>query len=114
VADGLLTRADDPAHKQKAIYSLTEKAIQLVPLIVAMGAWGRRHTPTTPELAIRAQVMEEGGPALWEDFMAELRHAHLGKPLPRGHQSVLARLTAAYQRVAAAEAKKHRRKGARA
>src|SRR5262245_11014584 len=27
VEAGLLTRADDPSHKQKAIYSLTEKAI---------------------------------------------------------------------------------------
>ena len=63
---GLLTRADDPSHKQKAIYSLTEPAIQLVPLLAAIGAWGRRHLPTTPELAIRAQLLEEGGPALWE------------------------------------------------
>ena len=37
---GLLTRRDDPSHRQKAIYSLTEPAIQLVPLLVQMGAWG--------------------------------------------------------------------------
>src|SRR5215467_9056797 len=29
---GLLTRADDPTHKQKAVYSLTEMAIELVPI----------------------------------------------------------------------------------
>jgi DNA-binding HxlR family transcriptional regulator len=103
VAEGLLTRADDPSHKQKAIYSLTEKAIQLVPLIAAMGAWGRRHMPATEELSIRAQVLEEGGPALWADFMAELRHLHLGAPLPTGHESVLDRLQAAYERVVASQ-----------
>lgn len=97
VAEGLLTRADDPTHRQKAIYSLTEKAIALVPLLVAMGAWGRRHMPATPDLAIRAQLLEEGGPKLWHAFMAELRHAHLGTPLPKGHRSVLARLDAAYR-----------------
>src|ERR1700754_2356492 len=43
VEKGLVTKADDPSHKQKAIYSLSEKAIQLVPLIAHMGAWGRRH-----------------------------------------------------------------------
>ena len=59
---GLLTRADDPSHKQKAIYSLTEPAIQLLPVLAQIGAWGRRHLPTTPELAIRAQLLEEGGP----------------------------------------------------
>jgi DNA-binding HxlR family transcriptional regulator len=97
VAEGLLTRADDPTHRQKAIYSLTEKAIALVPLLVAMGAWGRRHRPTTPDLAIRAELLEEGGPKLWDAFMAELRHTHLGAPLPKGHHSVKARLDAAYQ-----------------
>lgn len=30
-ANGLLSRSGDPGHKQKAIYSLTEKAIELVP-----------------------------------------------------------------------------------
>src|ERR1700761_6975253 len=35
---GLVSRADDPSHKQKAIYSLTEPAIQLLPLLAHMGA----------------------------------------------------------------------------
>src|ERR1700678_4453466 len=44
VAAGLLSRREDPSHKQKAIYSLTEPAIQLVPLLAEMGTWGLRHT----------------------------------------------------------------------
>ena len=55
VSAGLLSRADDPTHKQKAIYSLTERSIQLVPLL----AWGRRHTPASKELSIRAQLLED-------------------------------------------------------
>ena len=47
VENGLLSRRDDPSHKQKAIYSLTEPAIRLVPLLAQMGAWGRRHTPAS-------------------------------------------------------------------
>jgi DNA-binding HxlR family transcriptional regulator len=97
---GLLTRRDDPTHKQKGIYSLTEPAIQLLPVLAHLGAWGRRHLPTTPELAIRAQLLEEGGPPLWDAFMDELRHAHLGTPLPEGHEPVLPRLTAAYEALA--------------
>ena len=79
VETGLLSRSDDPAHRQKGIYSLTEKAIQLAPVLVQLGAWGRRHLPTSPELAIRQQLMEEGGPPLWsaiataaDNFMEEL------------------------------------------
>jgi hypothetical protein len=48
--------------------------------------------------------MEQGGPALLEDFMAELRHLHLGTPLPEGHESVLARLRAAFEQVKAEQA----------
>lgn len=102
VSHGVLSKRADPTHKQKAVYSLTEKGIELLPILVQMGAWGRRHLPTTPELAIRQQLMEEGGPALCEAFMAELRHLHLGAPLPPGHENVLDRLRAAFERVARA------------
>lgn len=94
VEAGLLTKGPDPQHKQKAIYSLTEPAIQLVPLLAQMGAWGRRHTPASRELSIRAQLLEDGGPAIWEAFMDELRAVHLGRERP--DRSVLAELNAAY------------------
>ncbi|HEY1545224.1 MAG TPA: helix-turn-helix domain-containing protein [Xanthobacteraceae bacterium] len=105
VSVGVLSRRDDPTHKQKAVYSLTEMGIELLPLLVAMGAWGRRYLPTTPELAIRQQLLEEGGPRLWADFMTELRFLHVGKPLPKGHKSVLGRLQAAFDRVAAKQSR---------
>jgi DNA-binding HxlR family transcriptional regulator len=98
VEAGLLSRAQDPNHKQGGIYSLTEPAIRLVPMIVQMGAWGRRHTLASPDLSIRAQLLEEGGPALWDAFMTELRHLHLGAPKPK--RSVVAELTEAYLREA--------------
>jgi DNA-binding HxlR family transcriptional regulator len=100
VEAGLLTRGDHPDHKQKAIYSLTEAAIQLVPLLAHMGAWGRRHRPASPELSIRAQLLEEGGPRMWNAFMAELRSLHLGAPAPR--RSVCAELRSAYEAAVAA------------
>jgi DNA-binding HxlR family transcriptional regulator len=96
VAAGLLTRADDPDHRQKAPYSLTEPAIQLVPLLAQMGALGRRHTPATRELTVRARVLEEGGPKLWAALMDELRSIHLDAPPKR--RSVLAALQKAFER----------------
>lgn len=98
-AAGLLSRADDPSHKQKAIYSLTEPAIQLVPLLAQMGAWGRRHTPASEELSIRAELLEDGGPAMWTAFMDELRGLHLGTPM--SGPSVFGQLQAAYEAVVA-------------
>lgn len=92
---GLVSRRDDPSHRQKVIYSLTEPSIALVPLLAHMGGWGLRHTPASRELSVRAQILEDGGPRLWSDFMDELRHLHLGAPAPQ--ESVFARLQSAYE-----------------
>jgi len=97
---GIVTRADDPSHKQKVIYSLTEKGIELLPILAQMSAWGRKFLPVTEELSIRAQLLEEGGPKLWAEFMDELRELHLGiKPKKKAKVSVGARLQAAYELV---------------
>jgi DNA-binding HxlR family transcriptional regulator len=98
-AAGLLTRRPDPDHVQKGIYSLTEAAIQLVPMLVQMAAWGRKHTRPSKELSVRAELLEKGGPTLWNAFMDELRHLHLGAPRP--FRSVSAELQAAYKKALA-------------
>lgn len=95
VENGLISRRDDASHKQKGIYSLTEMGIALVPVFAAMGDWGRRFLPVTEEMSIRADLLAEGGPALWERFMAELRFLHLDAPKPA--VSVLDELTEAYR-----------------
>jgi DNA-binding HxlR family transcriptional regulator len=105
VEEGMITRSDDPTHKQKAIYSLTEKAIALVPVFVQLGAWGSRHLPASEELSASALALEEGGPEMWERFMSELRGEHLGMPAEGrsepGDASVAAALQAAYEEVLA-------------
>ena len=94
-AHGLLSRSGDPGHKQRVVYSLTEKAIDLVPLMAVMGSWGMRHTLPSEDLLIGAQVLEDGGPQLWQEFMEELRHLHLGAPRPEA--SVFAKMQSAYE-----------------
>ena len=98
--EGMITRADDPSHKQKGIYSLTEKTIQLVPVFAQIGAWGRRHLPVSDELSIRAELLEDGGPDMWAAFMDELRHLHLGAE-PPPERSVRGELQRAYDGVVA-------------
>src|SRR3546814_17324933 len=99
----MVTKADDPSHKQKAIYSLTKKAIELLPVFAHIGAWGTRHLPVSEELSIRAKLLAEGGPSLWKAFMAELQEEHLGIPLPagarHGRPTVRERLQAAFTEV---------------
>ena len=104
VEEGLISKADDPSHKQKALYSLTEMGIALVPVFEMKGAWGRRFLPVTEDLSIRAELLEEGGPVLWEAFMEELRAIHLGAPRPL--RSVFGELQAAYAATVARQAAK--------
>ncbi|WP_406872545.1 helix-turn-helix domain-containing protein [Aminobacter sp. P9b] len=107
VEDGLITKADDPSHKQKAIYSLTEMAIELLPVFAHIGAWGRKWLPVSEELSIRAELLETGGPEMWQRFMEELRASHLGEPLSetaRQRLPVREQLQAAYLEVVARNA----------
>lgn len=80
VESGLLTR-EDARPGQRARYSLTEPAIQLVPVFAQLGGWGVRHRPTDSELGAGAELLEQGGPALWQELMDGLRRSHLGLPL---------------------------------
>lgn len=99
VALDLLSRSGDVRHKQKAIYSLTEKSIQLVPVLALLGAWGRCHLPATEALSIRAEMMEQGGPRLWDEMMQELRDIHLHGNEAEGFRgkSAFNRLNEAYE-----------------
>lgn len=97
---GLLSRHEDPSHRQKIDYRLTEAAIELVPVVAHLGAWGSRWLPASPELSIRAQLLANGGPEMWQRFMDELRAIHLeGHPQPA--DGVLTELTLAYEHAAA-------------
>src|SRR6476469_9298578 len=81
VEHGLLTKSDDPTHKQKAIYSLTEKGIALLPIIVQIGAWGSCWVRDAKKLHARARKVvreiQEEGPRGWAKRMNELRAEHL-------------------------------------
>lgn len=78
VEEGLLVR-DGATRGQRATYSLTEAGIQTLPVMVALGEWGMRHRPTSPELTIRARILTDS-PELVDDLMDELRELHLGIP----------------------------------
>ncbi len=47
VEDGIVTRRDDPTHAQKAIYTLTDKGLDLLPVLIAMSGWTQKYDPAT-------------------------------------------------------------------
>jgi DNA-binding HxlR family transcriptional regulator len=92
IEQGIIVKSHDPTHKQKVIYSLTEKGIALVPLMMEMNVWGHKYLPGA-RLRFLARVLEEGGPKLRTEFMAELRETHLPKSGARKKAQVPTRST---------------------
>ena len=79
VEAGIVTRAGDPSHKLKAIYSLTAKGIDLLPIIAQISRWSRSYMPVDPLLAATGEARDRGGPGASDAQMAELRRVHLGE-----------------------------------
>jgi DNA-binding HxlR family transcriptional regulator len=76
VAYGLVTKQEDKSHKQKAVYSLTVRGIDLLPVIAQIGIWGLAHRPASKESSATALRLKAGGPTLWRELAAELRKEH--------------------------------------
>lgn len=77
VKAGVLTRSDDPTHKQKAVYSLTASGIDLVPVLATIGNWGATHCPADPDRAAAARELDYRPPEPWSALMDSLRAEHL-------------------------------------
>mgnify|MGYP000402568796 FL=1 len=52
----LLIRTEHPDSKAKVLYKLTEKAVDLLPMIVEIHLWAEKHLTITPET--RALIQE--------------------------------------------------------
>jgi DNA-binding HxlR family transcriptional regulator len=78
VENGLVTRDDDPTHAQKAIYSLTDKGIALLPALAEISKWTQKYHPETrrPEAAALAQGDEQ----FVKQLQASLRKQHRRRP----------------------------------
>ena len=75
-ATGILVRVDDPTHRQKAKYTLTEKGIDLVPIIATVGQWGAQHCPADEEKTDVVRELAYDLPASWRNVMDSLRAEH--------------------------------------
>lgn len=72
-SEGIISKKSDPSHKQKNIYSLTEKGIDLFPILIEMAAWSTKYKPVDEEKAIRAKYFINGGKDVQRKYMEELK-----------------------------------------
>ncbi|TRC93685.1 helix-turn-helix transcriptional regulator [Mesorhizobium sp. WSM4303] len=76
--EGIVTKSDDPTHKLKAIYRLTEAGIDLLPVLATLGAWGSKYRNADNELARIADELAAGGEVALEQMKKKLRAEHIG------------------------------------
>jgi DNA-binding HxlR family transcriptional regulator len=74
--EGVLTKSPDPDHKQKFVYSLTEKGIDLLPILVEMGGWSLKYQPVAPDKRGHADELMKGGAALQKQIKKQLIKEH--------------------------------------
>lgn len=74
VESGIVTKSGDPTHAQKAVYSLTQKGLDLLPVVVAMSAWTQKYYPKTRRR--EAVQLVQGGPKLLNHLEGQLREQH--------------------------------------
>ena len=68
-----------PAYTgQKIIYSLTEKGIDLLPLLVEIGAWSIKHKPVDLVKYKHAQDLVKGGKEMQAEIRKQLLKEHVG------------------------------------
>jgi DNA-binding HxlR family transcriptional regulator len=71
-AAGLVTRRRDPTQARRVIYEPTEKALDLVPVMVELMQWGLKHVPRSaaPPPMLRRLAADRDG------FIADIRAMH--------------------------------------
>jgi hypothetical protein len=69
-------------------------------VLAELGWWGLRHRPSSEPLRVRAHVLHDGGPGLWDDFMNELRPRKDLRPAKRERSALPDPARGAYNRTA--------------
>ena len=73
-AAGMITRRRDPEQARRVIYEPTEKALDLLPVIIELVLWGLKYDPQASAPAHFLRRLAEDR----EGFIAELRALHAG------------------------------------
>ena len=76
--EGMITRGKDPedSHKQKIKYSLTEKGIDLLPLLLGAITWSIGYQPVDQEKYKPAIALAQAGPEALLAFRRTLLEKH--------------------------------------
>ncbi|GGF36958.1 winged helix-turn-helix transcriptional regulator [Williamsia phyllosphaerae] len=100
----VLTKAPHLGHKQKIVYSLTDRGVDLLPVMIQLGAWGATHTSSPAPIAQWFRIAAAAGPEVWQQLTDELRARHRDQhPADPSVEPTFTRLAAEFRAAAAAK-----------
>lgn len=76
-AEGIITKAQDPEHKQKLIYSLTTKGIDLLPILAEIGGWSMKYNAIDLKKYKHGKELVKGGKEMQNVIKKNLIKQHL-------------------------------------
>ncbi|AUP80650.1 winged helix-turn-helix transcriptional regulator [Flavivirga eckloniae] len=69
---GIIIKSKDDHHKQKNVYTLTKKGIDLIPVMIEIAQWSVKHRPVSDKNKKHVKDLVEGGKALQEKISVSL------------------------------------------
>ncbi len=70
---GVLIKTKDPHHKQKNIYSLTERGIDLLPVMIEIAHWSIKHRKVSEKDRTHVKELVAGGQKLQDNMQKDLK-----------------------------------------
>jgi len=74
--EGVIYKKKDKEHKQKIIYLLTQKGIDLFPILMENARWSLKYKPVDKNDAKMAKSILDGGTDKMKFIMEELKKKH--------------------------------------
>lgn len=73
---GLIRKAMDPANGRRTLYYLTEKGIDLLPVIIDLRLWAEKHDPNAEGCSQAIKITVKNRTGILSGYMKDLRTAH--------------------------------------
>jgi DNA-binding HxlR family transcriptional regulator len=73
---GVISRRADPENRKQVVYELTEKGVDLIPVLLEIVRWGGTHDPDTAAPAAFVARVTSDRAALIQEITEALRHGN--------------------------------------
>lgn len=73
VAENILVKQVSPGNKSKFIYSLTEKGIDLLPIVIEIMDWGAKYNENCPRKELGQRIQKEKAKVI-DEYLGKLKN----------------------------------------